>query len=199
MKQHFFYPFLLLGFMVLTGCPNNDDDDDQPTPPATQPAIAAGSGPQGASFDLRYADGTEETVSGELVVGWQGGQLLGQNRYRVARIFTDLETFFFRVSMPGEIPSVDALPGTHPLIPFPLLSEDTGSLDMLYPEFYVPGADSDSPFHDSYAEGIIEITRDAEVAGTDYSVLGEVDAVFNSGEDDEVRVSGVFWNIDFTW
>jgi len=194
MKNNLIWALIVLMCVGLVSCNDDDDDDNGPSNPPANTAFGFVSGPEGSTFDITYPDGTTVNASGTSVND-ADGQLLDYDYYKQFLISTDTATFFFRISIPEDTASNDAVNKNHFLYPFQLGLQDTGGMTEVFSEFY---SISGSPFTGN-AEGTIKISRDVTTALGVYSVVGEVDATFNAFTSQETNVVGYFWAEEFPW
>jgi hypothetical protein len=193
MKNKLIWAVMMLLCVGLVSC-NDDDDDNGPSTPPSNTGFSFVSGTEGSTFEITYPDGTTVTTGGTSVND-ANGQLLDLDYYRQFLISTDTATFFFRISIPQDTASSDAVNKDHTLFPFRLDLQDTGGMTEVFSEFY---SISGSPFTGN-AEGTIKISRDVTTALGIYSVIGEVDATFNAFTSQETNVEGFFWAKEFPW
>ncbi len=127
--------------------------------------------------------------------GWASGNLLGSNYFRQARVFTDLGSMDFRLSIPGNTSFWDVAEQTHDLRTVFLLLEDTQGLEVLYPELFFQSNDT----IEGNAEGQITIYRDVSSPITgDFSIFGTVRADFTTANT-SFTMEGSFWSRNYEW
>ncbi|MCA1762273.1 MAG: hypothetical protein LC664_04690 [Flavobacteriales bacterium] len=180
----------------LISCGDDDEDNAPGSPSASDPNFGVATTDEGCSFELEFPDGSTTTITGSgMTSGWQGGNLLGSNYFRQARVFTDLGSMDFRLSMPGGTPFIDSVQQTHSLRTTLLLLENTPNLNELYPELFFQFSDTIN----GNGSGVATIYKDAgNAVSGNFSIFGTVDAEFQT-TNTSFRMTGSFWSRDYDW
>ncbi|HKL02710.1 MAG TPA: hypothetical protein VJ911_03505 [Cryomorphaceae bacterium] len=192
-----FYALMLFcigAFLISCG---DDDEDNSPTPSsASGPNFGIATSAEGCNFQLEFPDGSTTTVTGSgMTSGWQGGNLLGSNYFRQARVFTDLGSMDFRLSMPGGTPFIDSVQQTHSLRATLLLLQNTTNLSELYPELFFQLNDTIN----GNGVGVVTIYKDAgNAVSGNFSIFGTVNAEFTT-TNTSFTMEGSFWSREYDW
>lgn len=192
-----FYALMLLCIgAFLVSCSDDDEDDNSPPPASAGPNFGVATSPTGCNFQLEFPDGSTTTVTGSgMGSGWASGNLLGGNYFKQARIFTDLGSMDFRLSIPGDTPFLDVAEQTHGLRTVFLLLEDTPGLEVPYPELFFQSNDT----LEGNAAGEVIIYRDVSSPITgDFSIFGTVRAEFTAAST-SFTMEGSFWSRNYEW
>lgn len=148
-------------------------------------------GEEGSRLTLSRPDGTDEEIGGEVLFGWNNGQLLNGDYYKQIRVGTTIGAMALRMSFPGDAPPDGLIEGVHELRARRLLLEDTGDLDERQVEIYFQN--SDPPFDPlTNATGTVEIFLDVESSLAIYDIAGEVNLTL-IGDGGTHTITGVFW------
>lgn len=148
-------------------------------------------GDEGSRLTLSRPDGTDEEIGGEVLFGWNNGQLLNGDYYKQIRVGTTIGAMALRMSFPGDGPPDGLIEGLHELRARRLLLEDTGNLDERQVEIYFQN--SDPPFDPlTNATGTVEIFLDVESGLSIYDIVGEVNLTL-IGDGGTHTVTGFFW------
>lgn len=146
---------------------------------------------EGSNLTLRHPDGTEESIGGEVLFGWNNGQLLNGNYFKQLRIGTSIGVMELKMSFPGDTPSTGLIEGPHTLRGTRLLLEQTQALDSVQVEVFFQS--SDPPFDGlTNATGAVEMRLDVTAPLQVYDIVGEIDAEIR-GVDGSYGLSGYFW------
>jgi hypothetical protein len=193
--------FWLLGLslcLVFVGCNDDDDNDDNGGSGGPATGYSFINTEVGSSLELTLPGGDPTQIGSDFISDdFDGGQLLNLNYFRQITIGTTEGSFFLRWNFPQNISASDTIVNTFGLYNFPLLLQDTGNLSEIIVEFYKPGT-QDGEFLDGNAAGSVTLLRDVNTPLGMYSMVGEIDAVFNvNGQ--QTTVIGTFWNKDFQW
>ena len=190
-NQKLFSIFLIFSLLVITSC--DKDDDATNTIPPNEVKTNFVIGEQGSHLEIRM-NGVTKTYIGDKVIAWGEGSLLEQRRWKQLRMLCDGHYFTFRISMPKGTVFEDIAVREHSLFETRLLLEHSGSLDIIYPEFFY----NFEPKAEGNATGTVEILRDVVVNGTTYSLVGNIDASFYA-PGSRLTVKGQFWSENATW
>lgn len=148
-------------------------------------------GDEGSNFTLRRPDGSDEEIGGEVLFGWNNGQLLNGDYYKQIRIGTTIGAMALRMSFPGDAPPDGLIEGLHELRPNRLRLENTGDLDERQVEIYF--GNSDPPFDSlTNATGTVEIFLDVDSGISIYDIVGEVNLTL-IGDGGTHTITGFFW------
>lgn len=149
------------------------------------------SGPEGSKITLTYADGSNESVGSDRVMGWLSGQLLEGNYFRQLRIVTDIGTMDLRISVPEDVSFNDIVDGQHELRGTRLLLEETAALDSPVAELFFGFSDDFDGLEN--ATGTVTIEQDINHEEQTYDIVGEIDATIINLDGGSVGISGNFW------
>lgn len=172
--------------MIFAGFSCNDS--------TTSPAISDYSfliSPEGSNISLEYPNGNTESVGSDRVIGWLGGQLLEGNYYRQLRIGTDVGTLDFRISLPQDISFNDIVVDTHELRETRLLLEETTGLNEVVAELFFGFSDDFEGLEN--AGGTVTLEQDINHEDQTYDIVGEINAVIQNIDGEQVKLSGNFW------
>ena len=148
-------------------------------------------GDEGSDLTLRHPDGDEESIDGDVILGWINGQLLEGNYVKQLRIGTSINTMELRMSFPGDAPPTGLIEGVHSLRGTRLLLEDTQVVDSVQVEIYFQR--SDPPFAGlTNATGTVEISLDVNTGLDVYDIVGEIHGDI-IGVDGTYGINGFFW------
>lgn len=177
--------FSLMMSMLTWGCSDDDGGGGGPGD------FAFVRGDEGSDLTLRRPDGTEESIDGSVIFGWNNGQLLDGNYYKQLRIGTDIGSMDLRMSFPGDAPPTGLIEGVHELRDSRLLLEDTRVIEEVQVELFFQS--SDPPFDGlTNATGTVEISLDVDTPLAVYDIAGEIDANI-SGVGGDYAINGHFW------
>jgi hypothetical protein len=181
---------LLFALILVTSC-----KDDNPTDGSDASGLATAiNGTQGSSITYTKMDGTEGRTTGTTVFGWDGGQLLNSNFFRLLRLGSDVGTFNIRFNMEKGTKFNDIAIGEHSFTPSILLLQDSQYLKGLHIEGYFSFSNvfpQGEPF-----TGTIKVYKDKSYGGTNYSISGEIDATLSGSNR---KFKAYFWKEEATW
>ena len=166
--------------LLVAGCKNNSTS-----------SFGYITGDEGSKITLEYADGTKESIGGDRVLAWQGGQLLNGNYFRQLRIFTDVGSLDFRLSIPNGTSPDEVTEGKHELWESRLLLQDTQSLNEVYPELFFQFSDDFDGLEN--ASGTVNIKESITKDGENYDIAGEINAEIMDVNGVLVKIKGNFW------
>lgn len=180
---------LILILLIVTSC---SDEEDNPTGGGLTGINQKVMGTSGANIEMTLPDGSTETLTGDDVEGWDHGMWMNSNYFRLADIRLGDNTLTFRISVPEGKSFADVVEDEFELQPVFLILRNTGDLDQVYPELYFRSSTSFEERSNFF--GSVTIHRNKSVGGTEYDVVGEIDASFE-GRD----FKGFFWLEDAEW
>lgn len=181
---------LLFALILVTSC-----KDDNPTDGSDASGLATAiNGTQGSSITYTKMDGTEGRTTGTTVFGWDGGQLLNSNFFRLLRLGSEVGTFNIRFNMEKGTKFSEIAIGENTLTPSILLLQDSQYLEGYHIEGYFSFS-SEFPEAEPFT-GTIKVYKDKSYGGTNYSISGEIDATLSSSNR---KYKAYFWKKEATW
>lgn len=175
--------------LFLVGC---EKDDESTTPITPAPVVSTAYGyvnsPEGSSLTLTLPDGSEETLNGSAILGWDSGALLNGNYFRMLRISGGGRTFYLRYNLLEGSDWRAEVAQEHTLYNTPFLLQFSADMTSTVVEWYCPSC----PDIESNASGTVSLELDVNTPLGIYDMVGEVDATFTEGFQ-EYRVTGRFW------
>ncbi|PKL79936.1 MAG: hypothetical protein CVV25_06565 [Ignavibacteriae bacterium HGW-Ignavibacteriae-4] len=181
---------ILFAIILIISC-----KDDSPTDGGNSSGLATSvNGDQGATGKYTKSDGTSGNATATFINGWDGGQLLNSNFYRLLRINTDIGTFNIRFNMEKGSKFSEIAVGENSFTPYLLLLQETQNLKGHHIEGYFSSGNvftQSKPF-----SGTIKIYKDKSYGGTSYSLSGEIDAQLEGTGN---TYKSYFWSKDAKW
>ena len=175
--------------LVLSSC---EKDEESNTPTTPTPNVTAShsyvNSPEGASLTLTLPDGSEETLNGSVILGWDSGALLNSNYFRMLRISAGGRSFYLRYNLVNGSDWREEVGQEHGLYNTPFLLQFSADMASTVVEWYCPSC----PDIESNASGTVSLELDVNTPLGIYDMVGEVDATFTEGFQ-EYRVTGRFW------
>lgn len=166
-------------FLSTVACDNNDSE-----PNINETSFKPNSD-QGNNLVLTYPDGTKEYITGESILGWGKGNLLGNNYWKEVRGGSSEKSFGIRINIPKGTQKDEIIGVELQLDGARLLLQNSTEIPIR-PELWIKGSG-----FDEYENAIGKI----KIVETDsYDIIGEViNAEIIDSNYKAVKISGYFW------
>ncbi len=161
-------------FLGTVACDNNDSE-----PNINETSFQLNSD-QGNNLVLTYPDGTKEYITGESILGWGKGNLLGNNYWKEVRGGSSKKSFGIRINIPKGTPK-DKIIGVELQLDGARLLLQNSTEIPIRPELWIKGSGFDE--YENAIEKIKIIETDS------YDIIREViDSNYKA-----IKISGYFW------
>lgn len=182
MKKYFLLSSMIV--VILLGCKKEEVE------PATSSGLIYGfvTEDEGSLFTIVQPDGTQVTVVGENVLGWDSGNLLNGSFFHMLRVQVGDTYCFLKYSFPSGSNWQQEIELYQSLIATPFELQDSGNMTSTVVEWYAPSSEEWT----GNASGTAVLQLNEDLDGTIYDLYGIVDGTFN-GVGGEYHVHGQFW------
>jgi hypothetical protein len=179
---------LILSIFSLVACKKEDANPITTTNNPTSD-FAFVTSEQGSSFVVFLPDGSSQTLSGQTILGWDGGALLNGSFYRLLRIQVGSTYCYLRFSFPQGTDWENEVQQERSLLEFPFELQESANMSDVVAEWYAPSSNEWL----GNASGTVHVLLNQDISGETYDVVGSVEATFYSSLGNSYILNGHFW------